>query len=96
MIKDQKMWWECKCKEVFDDWDDAVEHVRKCHHNISRPAALGCYDSHGHCWYCFECETDWKDHRSYGSSKAMLHHLIDCHGCGTFIRFKPENIYDDL
>jgi len=55
--------------EVFYDLDDAVEHVRKCHHNIRRPAALGCY------WYCFECDTEWKDHRSYGSSEAMLHIL---------------------
>ena len=73
------------CSEKFCDLENAIEHVRKCSNHsldIRRPGAVGDSDSHGHVWYCFECETDWKDHRSYNSSEAMYQHLIDCHACG--------------
>ena len=72
------------CSEKFCDLEYAIEHVRKHHdRNIKRPAgAVGDSDSHGRVWYCFGCETDRKDHRSYNSSEAMYQHLKDCHGCG--------------
>ena len=61
------------CCNEFDDLDEAIEHLRKCHHwDIRRPHAIGESDSHGHCWYCFSCCTNWKDHRSYSSSEDML------------------------
>ena len=73
------------CRLEFDDLDDAIEHVRKEHGHVDirRPGPAGILDSHGHQWYCFEYSTDFKDHRSYKSSEAMLHHLKDdCHRCG--------------
>ena len=71
------------CCNEFDDLDEAIEHLRKCHHwDIRRPHAIGESDSHGHCWYCFSCCTNWKDHRSYSSSQGMRQHLNSCHGGG--------------
>ena len=55
---------------------DVLEHLRKRHASlIRRPASLGIPDSHGHLWYCFYCESDFNDHRSYNSDKAMFDHL---------------------
>ena len=68
------------CANIFDDLADAIEHIRKYHGiNIGRPGAVGCSDSHGHQWFCFDCETAFKDHRSFNSDRAMLQHLTDCH-----------------
>lgn len=56
-IKQKQQMWVCtncpgstchSCAVVFQDLDEAIEHVRKRHRNsISRPAALGDSDSHG-------------------------------------------------
>lgn len=61
--------------------DGLIEHLRRVHHLgfIGRPGALGATDSHGHMWYCFECESDIKDHRSFDSDKAMWNHLQQRH-----------------
>jgi hypothetical protein len=68
------------CAEIFDDLEDAIEHVRQHHtSDIRRPGAVGCADSHGHLWYCFGCETTLKDHRSFNSHEAMWSHLKNCH-----------------
>ena len=82
--------WICKdclndkcsdCGLTFVDLGDAIEHVRKNHFiDIRRPGAVGHQDSHGHVWYCFQCETWPKDHRSFGSNEAMLQHMQSCHG----------------
>lgn len=61
---------------------ETIEHLRTKHRLsfIRRPNSLGTSDSHGHVWYCFNCETDiGKDHRSFQSNKAMWDHLNDCH-----------------
>ena len=82
--------WVCKecprsscyyCATEFDLLEDAIEHVRKHHFSgIRRPGAIGNKDSHGHIWYCFDCDTGLKDHRSFDSDEAMLAHLNDVHG----------------
>jgi hypothetical protein len=94
LVDDQRiaMVWVCQlcpagcrwCSDranEFDDLGDAIEHIRKHHdiHSIGRPGAVGCSDSHGHQWYCFDCETAVKDHRSFNSDEAMLQHLTACH-----------------
>eukprot|EP00979_Chaetoceros_neogracilis_P018425 scaffold10589_cov224-Chaetoceros_neogracile.AAC.2 len=66
---------------IIDNTRDAIDHVRAHHNNdIRRPGAIGCSDSHNHLWYCFDCETNWKDHRCFNSHEAMLSHLVACHG----------------
>jgi hypothetical protein len=72
-----------RCKErELQDLGEVIDHLRT--HGgilISRPAALGVSDSHGHLWYCFSCETNLaKDHRSFRSDRAMWDHLNACHG----------------
>jgi len=60
--------------------DEIIEHLRKKHLSfIRRPRALGSRDSHGHLWYCYRCETEIKDHRSFQSNKDMWKHLNSCH-----------------
>ncbi|KAE8135277.1 hypothetical protein BDV38DRAFT_252924 [Aspergillus pseudotamarii] len=64
---------------------DVNEHLRKQHTSfIKRPARLGIPDSHGHLWYCFGCESQFNDHRSYGSDKAMFDHLRRSHSDVTY------------
>ncbi|KAE8346203.1 hypothetical protein BDV24DRAFT_124458 [Aspergillus arachidicola] len=59
---------------------DVNEHLRKHHAGfIWRPASLGIPDSHGHLWYCFGCESQFNDHRSYNSDNAMFDHLRQRH-----------------
>lgn len=65
-----------------DFWseDDVIENLQGHHINfIKRPGRPGIMDNHGHIRYCFECEGLFKDHRNYGSGKAMLY-LKQCHG----------------
>ena len=60
---------------------DLIEHIRKHYASfIGRPGCPGITDSHGHIWYCFDCEQSLKDHRSFDSDKAMLDHFKQCHG----------------
>lgn len=66
-------------KEIIDT-GEAIEHLRAKHVTfIGRPGRLGQTDTHGHCWYCFDCESDWKDHRSFNSNESMWRHLKDKH-----------------
>lgn len=60
---------------------EVIEHLRTRHRLsfIRRPDSLGLSDSHGNFWYCFDCETAIKDHRSFRSDKAMWDHLCDRH-----------------
>jgi len=61
---------------------EVIEHLRTKHRIpfIRRPQRLGVPDSHGHVWYCFDCEAkSGKNHRSFQSSKAMWSHLNDRH-----------------
>lgn len=46
---------------------------------IKRPHALGERDTHEHLWYCFGCETRFKDHKSFNSHYAMYHHIRNYH-----------------
>jgi hypothetical protein len=67
----------------FDDLWCAIEHLRKKHCagiDIRRPGGRFDEDSHGNVWYCFSCETDYKDHRSFQSNEAMMQHLDAKHG----------------
>lgn len=65
----------------FCGLSDIIEHIRKVHTSfIRRPGRPGHVDSHGHMWYCFECDRlPYQDHRSYDSDRAMLDHLKDRH-----------------
>lgn len=58
-----------------------IEHVRRYHASfIRRPGRLGDFDTHGHMWYCFDCESrTLNDHRSYDSDRAMWNHLQQSH-----------------
>jgi hypothetical protein len=68
------------CAQIFEHLEDAIEHVQQHHASyVRRPQAVGCPDSYGHLWYCFGCETALRDHRSFNSHEAMLHHLTDRH-----------------
>jgi hypothetical protein len=72
----------CQNNQDLYSVGEIIEHLRKKHKLlfIQRPNSLGIADSHGHVWYCFDCETKWgKDHRSFQSDKAMWHHLNDRH-----------------
>lgn len=72
----------CNEKEKFHDLGETIEHLRNDHKLsfIKRPFGLGVSDSHGHVWYCFQCNTDFgKDHRSYQSDQAMWDHLNNKH-----------------
>ena len=78
----------CDDDLYLKDLGEIIEHLRGIHgHNfISRPP-LGMSDSHGHGWYCFGCDGKLgKDHRSFGSDKAMWNHLNARHdSCLTYI-----------
>lgn len=51
----------------------AIEHLRRFHVSfIGRPGET---NSQNHMWYCFDCDSDYKDHRSYNSDNAMWSHL---------------------
>jgi hypothetical protein len=69
-------------EEDFCGMDEAIEHLRRHHASfIHRPGRLGAADSHGHIWYCFDCESKYlNNHRSFDSHKAMWNHLRDRHG----------------
>lgn len=60
---------------------EAIEHIRAKHVGfIRRPGRPGECDTHGHTWYCFDCESRaFSDHRSYDSDRAMWNHLKDRH-----------------
>lgn len=54
--------------EDFGSMEGAIEHIRSRHVTfIKRPGRVGCSDSHGHIWYCFD------------SAGAMWSHLKSCH-----------------
>ena len=75
---------ESSCSDLYlDHLGEVIEHLRGIHGHsfmIRRPFALGMPDSHGNIWYCFGCEGKLgKDHRSFGSDKAMWNHLSALH-----------------
>ena len=78
------------CATTFETIEDAIEHARKDHIDIRRPGAVGCSDSHGHVWYCFSCETDWNDHRSFDSHEAMFRRMRECHP-GVIEKFNSDD-----
>lgn len=64
----------------FASMGQAIDHIRAKHASfIRRPGRLGETDTHGHYWYCFDCETALKDHRSFDSDEAMWRHLEHSH-----------------
>lgn len=66
-------------KELFN-MGEAIEHLRAKHVSfIRRPGCLGEKDMHDHCWYCFDCGSGLKDHRSFNFDKAMWSHLKNKH-----------------
>jgi hypothetical protein len=67
--------------DYMESQDSLIEHLRGRHHAgfISRPGPVGYSDAHGHIWYCLDCESVYKSHRSFDSSQAMLDHLRRCH-----------------
>ncbi|CVL09239.1 uncharacterized protein FMAN_14324 [Fusarium mangiferae] len=68
-------------KEIADV-GQAIEHLRAKHVGfIRRPGRLGQMDAHGHYWYCFDCRTELKDHRSFDSDEAIWSHLKSRHSC---------------
>lgn len=74
-------------KEIQYMTDDAdayyIDHLRKCKGcevDIRRPAAVGVADSHGWTWYCFNCVTSDKNHKSFSTSKGLASHLETVHG----------------
>jgi hypothetical protein len=70
---------------------DIFEHLRSSHalDFVRRPGAQGSFDSHGHLWYCFQCDgKSCKDHRSFDSDQAMWAHLDACHGGWMAILYK--------
>lgn len=72
----------CEGDQYLFGLDEVIEHLRKKHKRsfIKRPQGLGISDSHGHVWYCFDCEADTgKDHKSFKSGKDMWNHLNSCH-----------------
>jgi hypothetical protein len=59
----------------------AIEHLRAKHVSfIRRPGRLGEMDMHEHYWYCFDCGSSVKGHRSFNSDKSMWSHLKNRHG----------------
>lgn len=92
-----------QCEKKFDGVAEAIEHIRKpkCSSlDIRRPSSLYDCDSHGNEWYCFECSTNLKDHRSFKSSEAMRQHLSDVHRhCFSMVELTSDvwadNDYDD-
>jgi hypothetical protein len=73
------------CTEHGEDFwvmDEAIEHLRRYHASfIRRPERLRAADSHGHIWYCIDCEyRNLNNHRSFDSHKAMWNHLQCRHG----------------
>ena len=70
----------CTEHEYYFDTREAIEHLRRFHVDfIKRPGRPGEIDAHNHMWYCFECSSGFKDHRSYDSDKAMWAHLRHHH-----------------
>ncbi|OJJ45028.1 hypothetical protein ASPZODRAFT_134461 [Penicilliopsis zonata CBS 506.65] len=60
---------------------EILEHLRDHHASfIGQPGLPGVMDSHGHIWYCFECESHSTKHRGFDSDQAMLDHLKQRHG----------------
>ncbi|KAL2814017.1 hypothetical protein BJX63DRAFT_207251 [Aspergillus granulosus] len=63
-------------RQDFWGMDQAIEHVRRRHSNfIDRAGRLGARDTHGHIWYCHQCQSRNKPHRSFDSDDAMWRHL---------------------
>ena len=70
------------CTQHGDDFDvrEAIEHIRRFHASfIKRHRLPGEIDGHGHMWYCFDCDCDVKNHRSYDTDNAMWAHLKSKH-----------------
>jgi hypothetical protein len=72
------------CTEHGRDFRDrraVIEHIRGYHVSfIRRPGRPGDVDSHGHMWYCFECDSrTLNDHWSYDSDNVMWGHLAQSH-----------------
>lgn len=70
------------CTQHGGEFDarEAIEHVRRFHASfIRRAGRLGEIDAHGHMWYCFNCDSDFRDHRSYDLDDAMWAHLRTNH-----------------
>lgn len=65
----------------FRDQRAVIEHIRGSHVSfIRRPGRPGESDTHGHTWYCFDCESrNFNDHGSYDSDNAMWGHLAQAH-----------------
>jgi len=74
-----------ECSKHMNSMEEVAKHLRrnktKCNYVDVRASVggPGRADNHNHVWYCFSCEKDWKDHRSFNSSKALFQHLKDCH-----------------
>ena len=76
------------CTEHDQDFNirEAIEHIRRSHASfIGRPGRAGEIDGHNHMWYCYDCGSNIKNHRSYDSDNAMWTHLkrnhetiVDC------------------
>jgi hypothetical protein len=73
---------QCKeCDETFDNDTLLFKHIRKQHHLDVRDCAGPSCDKHGHCCYCFECDTrSGKNHRSFDSYSALEQHMSCVHG----------------
>jgi hypothetical protein len=70
----------CIHHEEYFGLQGAIEHLRRFHVSfINRPGRPGEIDTHDHMWYCFDCRSAFKDHRSYNSDTAMWSHLTDSH-----------------
>jgi hypothetical protein len=81
MISSQRPVLACDEHDIeISDLGQAIEHIRAKHVSfIRRPGRLGQMDGHGHYWYCYDCGSWLKDHRSFDSDRAMWSHLKASH-----------------
>lgn len=71
----------------FADKGQAIEHLRAKHVSFIGRPKFGQTDAHGHYWYCFDCGSGLKNHRSFNSDKAMWSHLKASH---SYMECYPE------
>lgn len=74
---------DIRCQRFYtEDLGEVIEHIRRAHNNgsLRRLHALGTRDTHGHLWYCYDCESrSGNDHSSFNSHQAMWNHLSHRH-----------------
>jgi hypothetical protein len=57
---------------------------------------MGIPDKHGHEWYCFQCCTETKNHKSFDSTDSMMKHLNDKHGCVDWTKVEHDQTLEEV